>query len=148
MPYKQLTEWNACIDSCFNYREIGGEISITTTVFILDYLQEKLRTKFYKEPKNPIWAHFDPFWPNLCKNECSWKWALAVFRYSNYPASCKNQKKVMTHSWEKHQIDGQTDRQIDRKTNRQTDGQTDRQTDKKDLIGPSIWERFNYPWNQ
>ena len=74
-----------------------------------------------------------PFWSLLAKFGQKWMFleirALAVFRYSNYLASCKNQKKVMTHSWEKHQIDGQTDKQIDRKTNRQTDGWTDRQTD-------------------
>ena len=72
-----------------------------------------------------------PFWSLLAKFGQKRMFleirALAVFRYSNYLASCKNQKKVMTHSWEKHQIDGQTDKQIDRKANRQTDRQTDGQ---------------------
>ena len=48
---------------------IGAEISITILVFILDYFQEKLKTKSFKYPKNHI---LRPFCPNL-GNEFSWK---------------------------------------------------------------------------
>ena len=42
--------------------EIGGEISTTKLVFILDYFQEKLMTKFFlKSKKNLFCGHFGPF---------------------------------------------------------------------------------------
>ena len=54
-------------------------------VFILDYLQENLITKFFKKFKNILWGHFGSFLPKLRK-----KWiflvkrATPVFKYSNY----------------------------------------------------------------
>ena len=36
-------------------------------VFILDYLQENLITKFFKKFKNILWGHFGSFLPNLRK---------------------------------------------------------------------------------
>ena len=53
----------------------GGEISITTTlVFILNYSQEKLMTKFFKKFRK---LNFRVFWglfcPHLGKNKFSWK---------------------------------------------------------------------------
>ena len=38
---------------------ISGEISMTILVFILDYLQEKLMTIFFKKSKKPV---LGPFW--------------------------------------------------------------------------------------
>ena len=43
--------------------EIGGEMS-TILLFTVDYVQEKLMTKFFKTQKNPI---FGSFCPNLGK---------------------------------------------------------------------------------
>ena len=53
----------------------GGEISIPTTlVFILNYSQEKLMTKFFKKFRK---LNFRVFWglfcPHLGKNKFSWK---------------------------------------------------------------------------
>ena len=51
------------------------------------------------------------------------KRALSVFTCSNYLPSCKNQKKLMTHCWEKCR--------------------TDRQTDNGDFTGPSLGQGSN-----
>ena len=48
--------------------EIGGEISTTILVSILDYLKEKLMAKFFEKCKNNL-AILGPFYPNLGKNE-------------------------------------------------------------------------------
>ena len=59
--------------------EIGGKIS-TILVFILDYFQKKLVTKFFKYPKNPIlgpfWATFAQIW---AKTNFPGKSALSEF---------------------------------------------------------------------
>ena len=50
--------------------ENGGDISIIMLVFILDYFQEKLMTKFFiKKQKTFFWDHFGPFCPNFDKKE-------------------------------------------------------------------------------
>ena len=89
---------------------IGGKISITILVFTLDYLQEKLLTKFFKRPKKPYFRTI----LGLLYSNLGQKWiflekrALSVFKYSTYL------KKLFTHSWEKCQTDirreGQTGR--------------------------------------
>ena len=62
----------------------GGEIKITTLVFILDYFQEELMIKFFKKiPKTLFQSHFGSFFPYFGKNEFSWKNRLSVFKYSN-----------------------------------------------------------------
>ena len=63
---------------------VGGEIKITTLVFILDYFQEELMIKFFKKiPKTLFQSHFGSFFPYFGKNEFSWKNRLSVFKYSN-----------------------------------------------------------------
>ena len=53
---------------------VGGETSITILVFILDYFQEKIMTKFYrKSTKTDVEGILGPFFRNLGKNEFSWK---------------------------------------------------------------------------
>ena len=53
---------------------IGVEISITILVFILDYFQEKIMTKFYrKSTKTDVEGILGPFFQNLGKNEFSWR---------------------------------------------------------------------------
>ena len=61
-------------------------MSIKILVFILDYFQEKLVTKFFKTLKKTYFrGHFGPFCPNLSKNEISWKKELCqFFNYYNY----------------------------------------------------------------
>ena len=61
---------------------IGGEMSIVTTFFILDYLQGKLLKIFPKNPKKTLfWDYFGTF---LFKFGQKWifveKWALSVFK--------------------------------------------------------------------
>ena len=106
---------------------IGGEISTTIIVSILDYFQEKLLTKCFKESQKPYSGAFlGPCDPNLGKNEFSWKKGLCQFL--NIPIIYrrdKNQKKLMSHCWEKHRTDGWTDRR------------TDGRTDNVDSTGPS-----------
>ena len=105
-------------DSIENYNfaryEIGCEISTTILVPILDYIQEKLMTKlFLKNPKRTYFgAILGPFYPNLGKNEFSWKKELCQFLDIPIIYHCvKNQKKLFSNFWGKHQTDGQTDRQ-------------------------------------
>ena len=53
---------------------IDGEISITILVFISDYFQEKLMTKFFIKFKQLYsGVILGPFYQNLDKNEFSWK---------------------------------------------------------------------------
>ena len=55
-------------------------ISTTILVSISDYFQEKLMTKFFKESNKPyLGAILGPFYPNLSKNEFSWKKGLSQF---------------------------------------------------------------------
>ena len=100
----------------------GGEISITILVFTLDYFQEKLTRKVFKKSKKKTFG--GNFRPSLLKfgqkRIFMEKRALPVFKCSNYLTSCKNQKKLMTHSWEKEITDGWTNRQTGRGSNKQT----------------------------
>ena len=59
---------------------IGGEISITLLVFILDYFQDKLMAKFFKQSKKKtILGQF---------------WALEKgLKYSNYLPLCQKSQK-------------------------------------------------------
>ena len=79
---------------------IGGETSITILVFTIGYFQQKLMTKFFKIPKNPIWWQFlCPFCSNLGKNRFSWKKGLGQFLIIPIIYHrVKNQKKLMSHS--------------------------------------------------
>ena len=73
-------------------------------------------TKSFKNPNKPYFgAILGPFDPNLAKNELSWKASLCQF--SNILIIyhfAKNQKKLISHFWEKFQTNGLTDRQTDR----------------------------------
>ena len=75
-------------------------MSVTMLAFILDYFQEKLMTKCFKKIQKPLlWDHFEPFFPNLDKNELTLKKGLCQFL--NIPTiyyQAKNQKKLMSHS--------------------------------------------------
>ena len=71
---------------------IGGEISVTTLVFILDYFQEKLMTKFFKNPKRVQFGLF--FLKSGQKLIFLEKRSLSIFRCSNYLHHAKNQKKT------------------------------------------------------
>ena len=52
--------------------EIGDEISITISIFILDYFYEKLITKFFKKCQKPYFGDLlGRFCSNLGKNEFS-----------------------------------------------------------------------------
>ena len=95
---------------------IGGDISTTKLFSILDWLQEKLMTTFFKKSKKPF---LQPFWTLLPIGQ---KWiflekrALSVFIYSNYQPSCQKTEK---HN-EPFLI------------------KTPKQTDNSDFIGPSV----------
>ena len=67
----------------FSRYGIGGEISITILVFVLDYFQEKVIKFFKKSKKSYSGATLSPFCPNLDNNEFSRK-KESVFKYSNY----------------------------------------------------------------
>ena len=91
---------------------IGGEISITILVFILDYFQEKL-WNFSKKIKNYFRAILGPIWSILGKNKFSWKTRLCQFL--NIPIiyhHAKNQKKTnepFLRKMPNWQMDGLTD---------------------------------------
>ena len=86
-----------------NYARYVGEISITILVFIIDYFQEKLTWQsFSKNPKHhilgPFWVLFAQIWT---KNKFSWKKGLCQFFNIRIIYHCaKNQKNLMSHSWE------------------------------------------------
>ena len=90
-----------------------GEISITISVFILDYFRRKLMANIFKKSGNPYFGTiFGPFCPNLGKKQFSWKKkTLSVFKYSNYLSPCKKSEKTNEPFLEKRQTVGQTDRQ-------------------------------------
>ena len=86
-------------------------------------------TKFFK--KSYFCAILSPFCPNLGKNEFSWKKGLCQFL--DIPIiyhRAKNQKKILSHFWEKRLTDGRTG------------GQTDELTD-DDFIEPYVGRRSN-----
>ena len=91
--------------------------------------------------KNSFWFFTDLFSQNLGKMNFSGKksfcWFLNIQIIYHH---AKNEKKLITNSWEKCQTNGQTDRQATRQTNRHEDRQRDRrpngQTNNGDFIGP------------
>ena len=86
---------------------VGGETSITTLVFILDYFQEKIMTKFSKKSTNTdVEGILGLFFPNLGKNKFFWEKRGQFF-----------------HKMPKWQTDRETDRR--------------RETDNSDFIGIS-----------
>ena len=72
-------------------------------------------SKFFKKTKRTCFgAILGPFSLNLGKNEFSWK---GLCQFLNIPIIYhrpKNQKKLVTHSWEKCRTARRTDRQTDR----------------------------------
>ena len=78
---------------------ICGEISITILVFISDYFQEKLTSKFFEKLKKHYFGSImGHFFLDLGKNEFSWK---KVCQFLNVPIIChhaKNQKNLLSHS--------------------------------------------------
>ena len=90
----------------------------------------KLMPKFLKKPKKPILSHsghdlptFELKWILLDKGLCLFLNIPVIYHH------VKNQKKIISYSWEKRWTDGQTDKQTDRQKDRQTDRQTDRQSE-------------------
>ena len=82
-----------------------------------------------------------PFFPKFGQNEFFWKKSFCWFlNIQIIYHQAKNEKKLITDSWEKCQTNGQTDRQATRQTNRHEDRQRDRrpngQTNNGDFIGP------------
>ena len=68
-------------------------INLTILVFILDYFQENVKSKFLK--KYYSGGILSPFCQNLGKNEFFWKRGLwSVFKYSNYLPPCKKSGKT------------------------------------------------------
>ena len=79
--------------------EIGGEMS-TILLFTVDYAQEKLMTKFFKTPKNPILGLFlAPFAQIWAKMNFTRKKVCQIFKYSNYLPSRQKSQKLVYHSW-------------------------------------------------
>ena len=73
-----------------------------------------LHFKFFKQSKKSYFgAILDHFWPNFGKNKFSWKKELCQFLKISiiFVPLCiiKNQKKLMSHSWEKYWTVGQID---------------------------------------
>ena len=69
---------------------------------------------FQKIPKTVFLGYFGPFLQKFGQNLIILeKRALSVFKYSNYLPLCENQKKFMTHSWEKCWTGRWTNKQID-----------------------------------
>ena len=63
---------------------------------------------FKKSKENLFWDHL--FYPNLGKNEFSWKKELCQFLDIPIIYHCaKNQKKLLSNFWGEHQTDGQTE---------------------------------------
>ena len=78
-------------------------------------LPRKTNAKILQKIAKPYFRTIvGPFSPNLGKNKYSWKKGICQFFTIPVIYHCaKNQKKLMTHSWEKCQTD--VDRQTDRK---------------------------------
>ena len=75
---------------------IGGEISVTIIVFILNYIiLEKTNDKvFQKIRKTLFWGHLGKFLPKFGENVFSWKKGSEIEK--NHGA--KNLKKLTIHS--------------------------------------------------
>ena len=106
------------------------QYQVSILFVILDYFQKKLMTIFFKKSENP---YFGPFLHKFGQNWIfKYKRALWFFNISMIYHCAKNQRKLLTHSWEKCW----TDRWIDR--------QTDGGTDNSDFIRPSVGRESNY----
>ena len=96
---------NSLLSHNISRYEIGGEISITILVFILDYFQNKLMTKFFKKSRKlfgPSEAIFGSFCPSFDKNEFSWKKGPYQFLdIQSYLPSFKKSKKTNELFWRK-----------------------------------------------
>ena len=97
------------------------------------FLGKTKDTIFQKIQKTLFWgpfsALFSRFWQKSFFLENFFKFSQKN-RFLTIPVIChhaKNQKKLVSHSWEKSW------------TNRWTDRWTDRRTDNDDFIRPSIW---------
>ena len=108
---------------------IGGEVSITILVFILDYFQEKqLMTKYFKKSKKLYFETIlGTFCPNLCKMNFLGKKGSTYLKYSTYLPYLKTQKKKLISYFQEKC-----------RTERTTDKETDRQANNGDFIGPSV----------
>ena len=74
---------------------IGGEISITILVFMLDSFQEKPMTKIFKKSRKTCsGAILGPFAQIWAKMTFPRKRALSVFKYSSYLLSCQKSEKT------------------------------------------------------
>ena len=70
---------------------MGLEIS-TAILFNSDYFQEKLMIKFFKKSKKPYFgAILGPYFPDLGKNEFSWK--KVICQFLNIPIIYHHAKK-------------------------------------------------------
>ena len=76
-----------------------------STSFFFRLFPGKTNDKFFKKSK--ITYLFVQIWGKI---NFPRKRALSVFKYQFYLPPCKNQKKLVTHSWEKCQTIGQTER--------------------------------------
>ena len=87
-----------------------GEISTIILVPILDYFQEKLMTKLMKK------TYFGPFFAQIWANKkfLGKKVSVSFKIFQVSTTLAKNQKKLMSHSWEKCRTDGRTDGRTDR----------------------------------
>ena len=90
--------WNINNNISFHVRSFSGETNDNI---------------FWKIKKNPNLVQFWTLFAQIrAKMNLYVKRVLPVFKYSNYLPFCKKIKKKLTsHSWEKHQTDGQTDKQ-------------------------------------
>ena len=74
---------------------IGGEISTTILVSILDCFQEKVIKKFLKKSKKPyLGGHFRPVLPKFGQNEFPWKKSC---QFLNIPIIYKPAKNKKTN---------------------------------------------------
>ena len=102
-PWKYLGWQHVVItgDSEFARYEIGVEILVTIIVFILDYFQEKLITKF----KETFFGAIGSFWFFLPKFGQNWIFLeKSLCQFLNIPIiyhHAKNQEKVICYSWGK-----------------------------------------------
>ena len=98
---------------------IGGEILKTILVSILEFFQEKLMTKFLKNPKRPIlrpfWTLFNQIWAKMSFPGIKGSVSFYIFQLSTIVP--KIRKKLLSHFSEKCWTDWRTEKQTDRQTN-------------------------------
>ena len=96
----------------FSRYGIASEISTTILISILDYLQEKLMTPFFKKSKKP---YFESLLPKFGQKRVFLEErTLSVYRYSNYLRPCRKSEKTIEpflRKMLKWRTDGRTDRQ-------------------------------------